>query len=39
MYLVKNTDLGSGAVILGTILSIISLSILLPIQTFTILKK
>lgn len=38
-FLVKNTDLGSGAVILGTILSIISLSILLPIQTYKILSK
>lgn len=39
IFLVKNTDLGSGAVILGTVLSIFSLSILLPIQTNRILSK
>ncbi len=38
IFLVKNTSLGSSAVILGTIISIISMSILLPIQTFKILK-
>ena len=36
---VKYFDLGSSGVILGTIFSILSLSIILPIQSFKILKK
>lgn len=39
IYLVKFTALGNSGVILGTILSIISLSILLPIQTFKLLNN
>lgn len=38
-YFVKYTNLGSSGVILGTIFSILGLSVLLPIQTFKILKK
>ncbi|MFY7670609.1 lipopolysaccharide biosynthesis protein [Tenacibaculum sp. MEBiC06402] len=39
IYLVNTTTLGSGGVILGTCISIVSLSVLLPIQTFNILKR
>ena len=39
IYLVKTFDLGSSGVILGTVFSILSLSLILPIQTFKILKK
>lgn len=38
IYFVKVLNLGSSGVILGTIISIISMSIILPIQTFNILK-
>ena len=39
IFLVKQFNLGSSGVILGTVVSIISLSIVLPIQTYKILKK
>jgi O-antigen/teichoic acid export membrane protein len=39
IYLVKTFDLGSSGVILGTVFSILSLSLILPIQTYKILKK
>ena len=39
IYFVKYLDLGSSGVILGTTISIISMTIILPIQTFKILKK
>lgn len=39
IYFVKIFDLGSSGVILGTIFSILSLSIILPIQTYKIIKK
>lgn len=39
IFLVKQFNLGSSGVILGTVISIISLSIVLPIQTYKILKK
>ena len=39
IYFVKYLGLGSGGVILGTIISILTMSILLPIQTFKILKN
>jgi len=39
IYFVKTFDLGSSGVILGTVFSILSLSIILPIQTFQILQK
>ena len=38
IYFVKYLNLGSSGVILGTILSIAGLTVLLPIQTFKILK-
>lgn len=38
IYFVKTFDLGSSGVILGTIFSILSLSLVLPIQTYKILK-
>lgn len=38
IFLVKHTSLGSSGVILGTTLSIISMSIILPVQTFKVLK-
>lgn len=39
IYFVKTFDLGSSGVILGTVFSILSLSLILPLQTFQILKK
>jgi len=39
IYFVKYLDLGSSGVILGTIISIISMTLILPIQTFKILKE
>ena len=39
IYFVKMVNLGSSGVILGTVFSILSLSLVLPIQTFQILKK
>ena len=39
IYFVKQFDLGSSGVILGTICSIIWLSLILPIQTYKIIKK
>lgn len=39
IYFVRYVNLGSSGVILGTIISILLLSIILPIQTFKILKK
>jgi O-antigen/teichoic acid export membrane protein len=39
IYFVKYFNLGSSGVILGTIFSILGMSIILPIQTFKILKK
>ncbi len=38
IYFVKYLNLGSSGVILGTIISILAMSIILPIQTFKILK-
>lgn len=39
IYFVKTFALGSSGVILGTVFSILSLSLILPIQTYKILKK
>ena len=39
IYFAKYLNFGSSGVILGTIVSIISMSILLPIQTFKLLKN
>ena len=39
IYFVKTFDLGSSGVILGTVFSILSLSLILPIQTIKILKN
>ncbi len=39
IYFVKTVNLGNSGVILGTVFSILSLSLVLPIQTFQILKK
>ena len=39
IYLVKTFDLGSSGVILGTVFSILSLTLILPIQAFKILKN
>jgi len=39
IYFVKHLNLGSSGVILGTIVSILSMTLILPIQTFKILKK
>jgi len=39
IFFVKNMNLGSSGVVLGTILSILALSIALPIQTFKKLRK
>jgi len=39
IYFVQYLDLGTSGIILGTIISIISLSIFLPIQTFKILRN
>ena len=39
IYFVKYLHLGSSGVILGTVFSIITLAIILPLQTFKILKK
>jgi len=39
IYFVKDLNLGSSGVILGTIVSILSMTLILPIQTFKILKK
>ena len=39
IFFVNYCNLGSSGVILGTIISILGLSIILPIQTFKILKE
>lgn len=39
IFFVKNFNLGSSGVILGTVFSILSLSLILPIQTYKILKN
>jgi len=39
IYFVKTVNLGNSGVILGTVFSILSLSLVLPIQTYNILKR